>query len=78
MFTSHKVGESLGCSVRFLGRRMRRKARMGRRQDLDGCSTGFGGIEGVSDHSSSAPNKPHPESHAFPCWRPDTFPAEQD
>lgn len=29
MLTSHMVGESLGCSVRFLGRRMRRKARMG-------------------------------------------------
>lgn len=51
---------------------------MGRRQDLDGCSPGFGGIEGMSDHSFSAPRKPHPESHAFSCRYPDTFPAEQD
>jgi hypothetical protein len=40
------VGESLGCCLRFLGRRMGREVKMGRRQDLDGCSPGFEGIEG--------------------------------
>lgn len=46
MFTSQRVGESLGCSVRLLGKRVGREARMGRGRDLDGCNQDLEGLKG--------------------------------